>query len=392
MKKQGLIDSHGQGIVKKWRRIMRITIVLIFGLMFTANANSYSQGSKLDIRMTDRIIRDVIAYVEDNSEFTFLYKNEDLNVDKKVSLNLKAATINQILDKVLDGEGVVYDVYDRQIIIRKADKALTYSQQPQQKTVTGVVTDQQGLPLPGVSVVVKGTTVGTVTNPDGGFTLSVPSNAETLQFSFVGMKMQEVAIEGRSTFTVVMEEETIGLEEVVAIGYGTIKKSDLTGSVQRVNVENYKTQSMVQVTDMLAGTVAGFNANQGTSAQGGASMEIRGPTSLTANTNPLIVLDGVIYSGTLRDINPYDIESVDILKDASSAAVFGSKAASGVVIITTTKGRTGKPTINFSTKMGLTENYNERRGLGPEEYIQFRQDYFRQMFPKINYNFFEIGT
>src|SRR5690606_2338980 len=120
----------------------------------------------------------------------------------------------------------------------------------------------------------------------------------------------------------------------------------------------------------------------------GASMEIPGPASLTANTNPLIVLDGVIYHGALRDINPYDIETVDILKDASSAAVFGSKAASGVVIITTSKGRTGKPTIGFSTKLGLAENNNERRGLGPDEYIRFRQDYFRQLFPNIDYNFY----
>ncbi|MDD4109794.1 MAG: TonB-dependent receptor plug domain-containing protein, partial [Prolixibacteraceae bacterium] len=234
----------------------------------------------------------------------------------------------------------------------------------------------------------QGTTTGTVTDPDGNYSLSVPADARVLQFSFVGMKTQEITLDGRTSINVVMEEETIGLDEVIAIGYGTVKKSDLTGSVQRVNVEDFQTQSMVQVTDMLAGTVAGFNANQGASAQGGASMEIRGPTSLTADTDPLIVVDGVIFDGALRDINPYDIESVDILKDTSSAAVFGSKAASGVVIITTTKGRTGKPTISVSTKMGLAESYNERRGLGPEEYIQFRQDYFRQMFPNINYNFY----
>ncbi|HZH74138.1 MAG TPA: SusC/RagA family TonB-linked outer membrane protein, partial [Mariniphaga sp.] len=258
----------------------------------------------------------------------------------------------------------------------------------QQKALTGTVTDQNGQQLPGVTVVVKGTTIGTVTNTEGEFSLSVPPDAETLQFSFVGMRTQDVAIGNQSSFTVQMEDESIGIDEVVAIGYGTIKKSDLTGSVQRVAMENFKTQPMVQVTDMLTGTVAGFNANQSTSAQGGASMEIRGPTSLTAETSPLIVLDGVIFNGALRDINPYDIESVDILKDASSAAVFGSKAASGVVIITTTKGRTGKPTINFSTKIGVAENYNERRGLGPEEYLQFRQDYFRQMFPNVNYNFY----
>lgn len=262
------------------------------------------------------------------------------------------------------------------------------AQQPQRKIITGSVKDVKGFPLPGVSVILKGTTTGTVTGTDGNFELQVPGDANTLVFSFVGMKTQEVSVVSVSTVNVVLEEETLGIEEVVAIGYGTMKKSDLTGSVQRVNAADFRTQAMTQVTEMLTGTIAGFNANQSTSAQGGSSMEIRGPTSLNAGTSPLIVLDGVIYNGTLRDINPYDIESVDILKDASSAAVFGAKAASGVVIITTTKGRTGKPTINFSTKLGLTDSYNQRRGLGPEEYVQFRQDYFRQLFPNQNYHFY----
>ncbi len=257
----------------------------------------------------------------------------------------------------------------------------------QQVAVSGKIIDAYNSPLPGVTIVIKGTSTGTVSDADGNYSLKAQGDA-VLVFSFVGMKTEEVNIGNRTIVNVTLEEESIGLDEFIAIGYGTMRKSDLTGSVQRVDADKYKTQSMTQVTDMLAGTVAGFNANQATSAQGGASMEIRGPTSLTASTSPLIVLDGVIYSGTLRDINPYDIESVDILKDASSAAVFGAKAASGVIIITTTKGRIGKPTINFSTKVGLTESYNERRGLGPEEYIQFRQDYFRQMFPKIDYNFY----
>lgn len=261
-------------------------------------------------------------------------------------------------------------------------------QQPQRKIITGSVKDVKGFPLPGVSVILKGTTTGTVTGTDGNFELQVPGDANTLVFSFVGMKTQEISVVSVSTVNVVLEEESLGIEEVVAIGYGTMKKSDLTGSVQRVNAADFRTQAMTQVTEMLTGTIAGFNANQSTSAQGGSSMEIRGPTSLNAGTSPLIVVDGVIYSGALRDINPYDIESVDILKDASSAAVFGAKAASGVVIITTTKGRTGKPTINFSTKLGLTDSYNQRRGLGPEEYVQFRQDYFRQLFPNQNYHFY----
>ncbi|HEY9489732.1 MAG TPA: SusC/RagA family TonB-linked outer membrane protein, partial [Chryseosolibacter sp.] len=218
--------------------------------------------------------------------------------------------------------------------------------------------------------------------------MNVQGENSVLIFSFIGYVPVEVTVNGKTVIDVSLREEVTELDAVVVIGYGTAKKGDLTGSVASVNAESFKTKPMVQVTDMLAGTIAGFNANQGTSAAGGASMEIRGPKSLSAGIEPLLVLDGVIYSGSLRDINPNDIQSIDILKDASSAAVFGSKAAAGVILITTIKGKTGKPTINFSTKLGITESNNERRGLNPQEYIKFRQDYFRQMFPAIDYHFY----
>ncbi|MEX2231955.1 MAG: TonB-dependent receptor [Cyclobacteriaceae bacterium] len=255
-------------------------------------------------------------------------------------------------------------------------------------TITGRVVDEKSGSIPGVNVIEKGTANGTTTDVDGKFSINVQDESSVLVFSFIGYVTQEVVVNGRSVIDLTLREETKELDAVVVIGYGTAKKSDLTGSVASVNVDNFKTQPMVQFTDMLAGTVAGFNANQGTSAAGGASMEVRGPKSLSAGTEPLIVLDGVIFTGSLRDINPNDIQSIDILKDASSAAVFGSKAASGVILITTMKGKTGKPTINFSTKLGVTESNNQRRGLNPEQYIQFRQDYFRQMFPTIDYDFY----
>ncbi len=258
-----------------------------------------------------------------------------------------------------------------------------------QITVTGNVTEAQtGDPLIGVTVVVRGTNIGTVTDIDGNYSLAVPDENVTLVFSFVGYTRREVVVGNQRTINIALEQDLLRLDEVVVIGYGTVAKSDLTGSVMSVRGEEFRTQSGNQVTEMLAGTVAGFYSNQSAAAAGGGSMEIRGPTSLTAGTSPLIVLDGVIFSGSLRDINPADIETIDILKDASSAAIFGSKAASGIVIITTTKGREGKPTINFSTKLGMSQNYNERRGLGPDEYVQFRQDYFRQMFVDRDYHYY----
>jgi TonB-linked SusC/RagA family outer membrane protein len=239
-----------------------------------------------------------------------------------------------------------------------------------------------------VTILVKGSNIGTLSDLEGNYSISAPDEKSTLVFSFIGYTSQEIAVSNRREINIALETDVLRLEEVVVIGYGTAKKSDLTGSVMSVRAEDFRTQSMVQVSDMLTGTIAGFNADQGTTAAGGASLEIRGPKSLSAGTDPLIVLDGVIFDGSLRDINPNDIQSVDILKDASSAAVFGSKAAAGVVIITTTRGRLGKPVINFSTKLGMTESNNQRRGLGPEAYIKYRQDYFRQIFPNIDYNFY----
>src|SRR5690606_1612980 len=171
-------------------------------------------------------------------------------------------------------------------------------------------------------------------------------------------------------------------------GYGTVKKSDLTGSVDRISGEDFENQNLTQVSEMLAGTIAGFSSNQGASPAGGGSMEVRGPTSLTAGTSPMIVLYGQIYNVSLRDINPSDIESIDILKDASSAAIFGAKAASGVVLITTTKGESGKPVIRFSSKVGISTPTYERRPYSPQEYIDFRADYFRTINPGQNYNYY----
>jgi TonB-dependent starch-binding outer membrane protein SusC len=247
-----------------------------------------------------------------------------------------------------------------------------------QINVQGEVTDtQNNEPLVGVTVMVRGTTIGTITDPNGNYSITVPDENSILSYSFVGYTTQEVIVEGRTVINISLEADLLRLDEVVVVGYGTVRRSDLTGSVMRVRGEDFRTQSLTQVTDILAGTVAGFYARQATSAAGGSSMEVRGPTSLSAGTEPLVVLDGVIYNGSLRDINPNDIESIDILKDASSSAIFGAKAASGVVIITTTKGRAGDPSINFSTKIGMTEAASHYRPLGPEEFLQFRGDYLR---------------
>jgi len=241
-----------------------------------------------------------------------------------------------------------------------------------QKTITGKVTDSFGAPLPGVTIVVKGTTTGTVSSADGDYSLRVPDNAEVLTFSFIGMKMTEVQIGTQSVINVQMDADVIGIEEVVAIGYGTMKRSDLTGSVASVRAENIENEKPQALQDLLRGNIAGLQVGFATNAKGGGSLEIRGDNTLKASSNPLIVLDGVIYQGGLEDINPYDVEAIDVLKDASSTAVYGARAANGVILVTTKKGRQGKPIINVSSSVGLATMGTMQEVYGPHEFLSWR--------------------
>ena len=219
----------------------------------------------------------------------------------------------------------------------------------QQRTIKGTVTDISGRTLPGVTVVVKGTTQGTVTDIDGNYSISnIPDNA-TLVFSFVGMISKEVEVGTQINIDVKLDQDIIGIEEVVAIGYGTVKKSDLTGSVARVTDEVITERQGVSLMQSLQGSTAGLNVGQVDQAGENPSISIRGTTSISGSQSPLIVVDGVIFRGNLIDINPNDIKSVDILKDASSAAIYGSQATNGVLIITTKSGeRSDKPTITYT--------------------------------------------
>lgn len=248
----------------------------------------------------------------------------------------------------------------------------------QEGSLRGTVTDTSGAPLPGVSVMVKGAGTGTSTDMDGRYDLQYTGADTVIVFSLLGFQTREIPTSGQTVLDVRMEPDIAGLDEVVVIGYGTAKKSDLTGSVARIDGEDFRKQPVTQLTEMLSGTVPGFYSKQDANAAGGGSMEIRGQNSLSAQTDPMIVLDGVIFNGSLREINPADIESIDILKDASSAAIFGARAAAGVILITTRKGQTGAPRINFSAKVSMSSPTRDRRPLGPEEYLQYRQDYFTE--------------
>jgi len=248
-----------------------------------------------------------------------------------------------------------------------------------QKTITGTVTDEDKNPLDGVTVVVKGTTIGTLTNTKGEFSLPVTASVKTLAFSFIGMKTYEVEIGDQTSFNIVMTTEVGLLDQVVVIGYGTAKKKDLTGSIGSVKESRIENEKPRAVQDVLRGNIAGVQVGFSTSAKPSGDILIRGINSLKASTYPLLVVDGVIYSGALEDINPNDIESIDVLKDASSAAVFGARATNGVVMITTKKGQPGKPVINFNSSIGLATMAKRAYVYGPEEFISWRSDLMKSL-------------
>jgi TonB-dependent starch-binding outer membrane protein SusC len=261
-----------------------------------------------------------------------------------------------------------------------ANETYSESEMLQPRKISGTVTERDGTGLPGASVTVAGTTIGTVTNPFGGFELSIPADAGQLVISFVGMETVRVEISASDVYNIVLIPSAVNLDEIVVVGYGVVRRSDLTGSVSRIESSRIAQMAPTQITEALSGTVAGLYSTQGASAAGGGSLEIRGPSSLAATTEPLIVLDGVIYPGSMRDINPNDIESIDILRDASSSAIFGSRAAAGVILITTKRGVIGKPTIDFSSTVGLSSTANDFYPLGmapgadPMDYFNMHRD------------------
>ena len=242
----------------------------------------------------------------------------------------------------------------------------------QQKAITGIVTDNEKNPLPGVSVVEKGTVNGTITDINGNYKLDINSSETTLVFSFIGMKSQEVKVGQQTSINIVLEQDVVGLEEVVAIGYGTSKKQAITGSVAKAKLDVYKDVPVNNVLESVKGTLPGLNIGGTNSAGQVASLSIRGQNSTSASNSPLIVLDGAIYNGSLGDIPSEDIQSLTVLKDASAAAVYGSRSSNGVVLIETKKGRgiNGKPKFGVKMSYGISNELERLKVYGGEGYIK----------------------
>ncbi|QGY43514.1 SusC/RagA family TonB-linked outer membrane protein [Maribellus comscasis] len=353
---------------------MKLTVFLILITFLGSIASeSYSQSTRLTLNIRNSTVKEILGQIEDQSEFRFFYSDR-VDVDRVTSISQKNKRIFEILDELFDNTGVTYEVRGRQIALSKDEEITNFSflqsrQQP--NTVTGTVTDENGEPLPGVTVMIKGTMQGTITNIDGNYTLqSIPAEG-VLVFSFVGMRSQEIEVGNQTSIDVSMVTDAIGIDEVVAIGYGVTKKSDLTGSITTVKSEDLENVKMQSIDQGLVGRAAGVQVISSSGVPGSApAVRIRGTTSLQGANEPLYVIDGFpIYAGGgsgnaggqagssnisgISSINPNDIASIEILKDASATAIYGARAANGVVLITTKSGSIGNDKISFSANYGF---------------------------------------
>jgi TonB-linked SusC/RagA family outer membrane protein len=350
-KKRIRVPVHNQALSKLWK-IMRLSVFFLMLFISQAFATlTYSQQMKLTLKMQETKVIDVLSKIEEESQFYFLFNQKLVDVERRVNVDVKNESINKVLTDIFQNTNVTFQVKDRQIILTTANPAQI--QVNQQKSVSGKVTDTSGLPLPGVSVVIKGTTSGTITDPDGNYSLTnIPENA-VLQFSFVGMKGQEIAVAGKTSINVRMAEETVGVDEVVVVGYGSQTKASLTTAVSAIKGEELAKKTTADVRKALQGAVPGLAIID----QGGApgeeniSIRIRGITSVNS-VNPLVLVDGVEQS--LNNVDPNVIESISVLKDAASTAIYGSRGANGVIVITTKKADEGKISLMYNGFMGTS--------------------------------------
>ena len=347
---------------------MRVTLILFLICIGQSFAFSgYSQNTRLSLNLSNVSIKNVLSTIEDRTEYFFMYEAHNVDVEQKISISVEDRSVPEILNKLFASTNIIYKINDRQIALSSESVA---SVGQQLLTVSGHVTDSSGAPLPGVTVIIKGTAKGVITDAGGKYKLDNLSDKATLQFSFVGMKAQEIPVAGKSTINVVLEDETVGIEEVVAIGYGSMKKSDLTGSVISANIKDFEKSPNTNFVQSLQGTVPGLNIGQVNSAGGTPDIQIRGKNTISGNTGVLIVIDGIV-SGNLSSINPSDIESVDVLKDASSTSIYGAAASNGVMLITTKKGKSGKARISLSSSYSIQNPTHNYSLMNREQYLPF---------------------
>ena len=395
---------YGQPIskTKHISRVMKITTFALLASAFSIYATeASSQSVKVSIKADRLSTKEVITEIEKQTDYLFVYNKNEVNVARIVSLNVDNKPVSEVLNQIFANTGISYKLVGKNISLVVGENNQSEENQQKVKTITGVVLDQSGLPVIGANIVEKGTTNGVITDIDGKFSLTVSDKA-VIQVSYIGYIGQNVAVGDRTDLTISLKEDSQALDEVIVVGYGVQKKRDLTGAISSVKMDDTPVSTFSTVSHALAGKASGLQVTQN-SAQvgGGATFRIRGAASTGAGNDPLIIIDGFpvssgssLGSGTrynagstdniLGSINPNDIESIEVLKDASSTAIYGSRAGHGVIIVTTKRGKQQKAQVRYSGNVSVQSIKNGYEVLDGAQYMQQRNRYTYENYLKTN--------
>lgn len=359
--------------LKKTLLFMRLTLLFVLLGAFQVSAvTAFSQQSRMTMSLKNIRLADVLNEIENQSEYFFLYNQDLVDVNRRVSIDVENQRINDILDRLFENTNVSYVLKERQIILTNIDRP-TEAIQPQ-GTVSGTVSSASGEAIPGATVVVKGTSNGAITDLNGRFVLSNVNPNDVLVVSFVGMETMEISVGGQTELAVRLNEETIGIEEVVAVGYGVQKKSLVTGAISSVKAEDLQAVPVARADQAIQGRTAGVSVLSNSGSPGsGTKIRIRGVNS-NGNSNPLFIVDGM-KTGDINNIEPADIESMEVLKDAASAAIYGTEGANGVIIITTKTGTKGaRAKISYDFQYGIQSSRSNLDLMDAKQYQRWMEE------------------
>lgn len=371
-------SNSGGGIssISPWVKsllIMKTIVILcLFVGLLNSTAVTKAQTAKLNLKIQNGKVKDIIEEIEKLTDYSFVYDNNIFDVNKNVVVNARESSVSEVVEQLIKGENLNYEIVNRFIVI-SSNSVTSSSQQPKQ--ISGKIAGSDGMPLPGVTVYEKGTSNGTITDIDGNYSLKVASATSVLVFSFVGMETQEIPVANKTVIDVKLIESSIGLEEVVAIGYGVMKKRDITGSVASISGEQISAIPVANAAQALTGRLPGVNVvSQDGRPDAQISIRVRGGGSISQSNDPLFIVDGFPVS-SISDIPGNQIESIDVLKDASSTAIYGARGANGVIIVTTKSGKSGKLTINYDGYMQFNQPTKYLETMNAYNYIAYNWGY-----------------
>ncbi len=369
------IDKERVSLFFKVLFMMKLTVLLLSISFLQVNATVYAQ--KITLMERNATLENVLKEISKQSSYDLVFNPKMLKESNPVDLDLSNVSLQEALEKCFSNQPLTYSIAKNTIVVKRklADKRNTF----QQEIIGGIVEDSDGRPLPGVSVKIKGTSQGTVTDNEGRYSISVSRSNGVLVFSFVGFASQEITIVNNKVLNVILLEETSSLNEVVVVGYGTVKKSDVTGSISSVTNDEINAYPSANVMQALVGRASGVQVKQNTGAPGGTiSIRVRGTNSIVGNNEPLYVVDGFPVSNA-EGINNSSIESIEILKDASAVAIYGSRASNGVVLITTKKGKIGESKVSLKSSFGIQQLIKKIEMMNAEEFGSYYNQLYANM-------------